>query len=183
MDSYEWILEELKRALYSVEKEERVQLKQKLLQAKRVYIAGMGRSGLIAGCFAMRLAQVGLQAMLVGETTVTAIQPGDLLLILSGSGNTKTLVQYESKAIKAGAEVVLLTVDTKGEIAQNSNLVVTIPAAVAKFSTDSESFSVQPMGSLFEQSVLLLLDIIVMELMKSLGETNETMKARHANLE
>ena len=35
MDSYEWILEELKRALYSVEKEERVQLKQKLLQAKR----------------------------------------------------------------------------------------------------------------------------------------------------
>ena len=37
MDSYEWILEELKRALYSVEKEERVQLKQKLLQAKRVY--------------------------------------------------------------------------------------------------------------------------------------------------
>ena len=56
MDSYEWILEELKRALYSVEKEERVQLKQKLLQAKRVYIAGMGRSGLIAGCFAMRLA-------------------------------------------------------------------------------------------------------------------------------
>ena len=43
MDSYEWILEELKRALYSVEKEERVQLKQKLLQAKRVYIAGMGR--------------------------------------------------------------------------------------------------------------------------------------------
>ena len=177
MDSYEWILEELKRALYSVEKEERVQLKQKLLQAKRVYIAGMGRSGLIAGCFAMRL------ALLVGETTVTAIQPGDLLLILSGSGNTKTLVQYESKAIKAGAEVVLLTVDTKGEIAQNSNLVVTIPAAVAKFSTDSESFSVQPMGSLFEQSVLLLLDIIVMELMKSLGETNETMKARHANLE
>ena len=77
----------------------------------------------------------------------------------------------------------MLTVDTKGEIAQNSNLVVTIPAAVAKFSTDSESFSVQPMGSLFEQSVLLLLDIIVMELMKSLGETNETMKARHANLE
>ena len=61
--------------------EERVQLKQKLLQAKRVYIAGMGRSGLIAGCFAMRLAQLGLQAMLVGETTVTAIQPGDLLLI------------------------------------------------------------------------------------------------------
>jgi len=39
-----------------------------LLNAKRIYVMGAGRSGLVAKAFAMRLMHLGLQAFVVGET-------------------------------------------------------------------------------------------------------------------
>jgi 6-phospho-3-hexuloisomerase len=42
---------------------------------------------------------------------------------------------------------------------------------------------VQPMGSLFEQSLLIFFDIIVMRLMEKKGLDSKTMFERHANLE
>jgi len=39
------------------------------------------------------------------------------------------------------------------------------------------------MGSLFEQSLLVVLDAVVLALMDRRGEGPETMFARHANLE
>ena len=43
--------------------------------------------------------------------------------------------------------------------------------------------SIQPMGSMFEQSLLLCLDGVVMGVMDRMGLTAETMFTRHANLE
>lgn len=39
------------------------------------------------------------------------------------------------------------------------------------------------MGTLFEQYTLILYDSIVLNIMGLKNQTNETMKARHANLE
>jgi 6-phospho-3-hexuloisomerase len=39
------------------------------------------------------------------------------------------------------------------------------------------------MGSLFEQSLLVVLDAVVLELMQRRGESSESMFLRHANLE
>jgi len=41
----------------------------------------------------------------------------------------------------------------------------------------------QPLGSLFEQSLLVVGDVLVLSLMKQMGTTNEQMRARHTNLE
>lgn len=43
--------------------------------------------------------------------------------------------------------------------------------------------SIQPMGSLFEQSVGILFDIIVLRLMERYQISNEKMYANHADLE
>ena len=43
--------------------------------------------------------------------------------------------------------------------------------------------SVQPMGSLFEQSLLICLDYVILILMDKTQITAEEMFARHANLE
>ena len=43
--------------------------------------------------------------------------------------------------------------------------------------------SVQPMGSLFAQSLLIVLDIVVMTLMEQKGLDSNTMFERHANFE
>ena len=51
----------------------------RMLTAKRVYVAGAGRSGLIARAFAMRLMHLGMEAYVVGETITPAMHTGDIL--------------------------------------------------------------------------------------------------------
>jgi 6-phospho-3-hexuloisomerase len=43
--------------------------------------------------------------------------------------------------------------------------------------------SVLPMGSLFETAQMVFLELVVLRLRERLGETAETMRARHTNLE
>ena len=43
--------------------------------------------------------------------------------------------------------------------------------------------SVLPMGSLFETAQMLLFELVILKLRDRLGETAQTMRARHTNLE
>lgn len=61
-----------------------------------------------------------------------------------------------------------------------SDLVLEIPVQ-SKLS--QEKTSIQPMGSLFEQYSMILFDSLVLDMMNYKKETNDTMYARHANLE
>jgi len=45
----------------------------RILDAKRIYVTGAGRSGLIARAFAMRLLHLGFDVFVVGETVTPAI--------------------------------------------------------------------------------------------------------------
>ena len=45
-----------------------------LLRAKRIYVMGAGRSGLVAKAFAMRLMHLGMQAFVVGGTITPALK-------------------------------------------------------------------------------------------------------------
>ena len=47
-----------------------------LLNAKRIYVMGAGRSGLVAKAFAMRLMHLGMHAYVVGETITPALDTG-----------------------------------------------------------------------------------------------------------
>ena len=60
MDIYQIIIKEIENVLLSVDRQEIKVLKQEILMARRIYVAGAGRSGLVAGSFAMRLCQLGL---------------------------------------------------------------------------------------------------------------------------
>ena len=62
-----------------------------ILNARRIYVMGAGRSGLVAKGFAMRLMHLGFQSYVVGETITPALQKGDVIVIFSGSGRTKTV--------------------------------------------------------------------------------------------
>ena len=59
-----------------------------ILGVERVFVVALGRSGMLARMFAMRLMQIGLTAHVVGDVTTPAIAPGDLLVAISGSGRT-----------------------------------------------------------------------------------------------
>ena len=154
-----------------------------ILGARTVFVTGSGRSGLAMRSFAMRLMHLGLSAHVVGETTTPRITDRDLLLIGSGSGSTPGLVVHAERARSIGAAVALITIDADSPIASNASIVLSISAPSPKVAGDTGPSSIQPMGTLFEQALLLTLDAMVLVLMEKMGETAETMFARHTILE
>ena len=179
------------RALAAVDPAEVERLLERIAGAKRVFLAGAGRSGLAVRAFAMRLMHLGLEAHVLGEVTTPAIAAGDLLVVGSGSGETASLAAAARKARSLGAEVALLTIHPDSTIGRESAAVVRIPAvtpkaaaaAAAAVAAEGTVQSIQPMGSLFEQALWLLFDTLVMALMERSGTDASRMFARHANLE
>lgn len=178
------------RALAAVDPAEVERLLERIAGAKRVFLAGAGRSGLAVRAFAMRLMHLGLEAHVLGEVTTPAIAAGDLLVVGSGSGETASLAAAARKARSLGATVALLTIHPASTIGRESAAVVRIPAvtpkaaaAAAAVAAEGTVQSIQPMGSLFEQALWLLFDTLVMALMERSGTDASRMFARHANLE
>jgi len=158
-------------------------LEDTLLEAGGTFVAGRGRSGLVMRGFAMRLMHLGLKAHVAGEATTPPIAESDLLVIGSGSGRTATLLPLAERARDAGARVALITIDAQAPLARSADPVAVIPGASPKLAGADTLASAQPMGSLFEQTLGLALDALVMRLMARLGEDSAAMFARHANLE
>jgi 6-phospho-3-hexuloisomerase len=176
------ILQELSRTLENIEDEAAQKLVDRMLHAKRIFVAGAGRSGLMIRAFAMRLMHAGLDVYVVGETVTPSLMHGDLLIIGSGSGETKSLAAIAEKAKKLGAYVAIVTVSPQSTIGQLADIVLHIPAS-PKESEAKASISVQPMGSLFEQSLLLLFDSLILQMMEQRNINASSMLGRHANLE
>lgn len=180
------VLDEMRRTLNRISCEEVEALVREITEARRVFVSGAGRTGLVMRGFAMRLAQLGLHVHVVSETTTPAVGSEDLLLIGSGSGVTERLVHYAGEAGKAGARVAVATADAGSPAAGLADVVVVIPAPTPKSSKETGAQghqSHQPMGTLFEQSLGVMFDASVMLLMARLDETGRSMFARHANLE
>ena len=80
--------------------------------------------------------------------------------------------------------ILLFTIDPQSPIGLLADDVVQIwaPSHKALVQVEGDT-SGQPQGSLFEQSLLILLDAIVVALMTSSNMTSEDLFSRHANLE
>ena len=75
-----------------------------------------------------------------------------------------------------------MTGDPHKKTAKKADILLFLPAAVYLGTADVVP-SVQPMGNLFEQALLILFDMIVMDLREQLGKTFPEMEAMHRNLE
>lgn len=177
------IVREIDKCLGKVRQESIEQAFPQISGAKRVFLAGSGRSALGIRGFAMRLMHLGMDAHMVGETTTPPICVGDCLIIGSGSGRTPSLVAVAERANAIGAKIVLFTIDANSPIAAQAHTIVHIPAISPKAENSPRGQSLQPMGSLFEQCLFLLLDALVLTLMRQNNVSAADMFKRHANLE
>ncbi|BCB05195.1 6-phospho-3-hexuloisomerase [Bacillus sp. KH172YL63] len=175
------VADEISEVLSKVKAEEAIHLSEQLKRAKRIFVYGEGRSGLMGKAFAMRLMHGGFPVYVIGETITPSMAEGDLLAAISGSGSTGSIVQFASKAKEIGAKVFLVTTNIESKLAGISDGVICIPAAT-KYRRAHEPASIQPLGNQFDQSVHLLLDAIIIGTLEQ-GETNEVMAERHANIE
>ena len=176
------IIKEVTRLLERIRSEDVDPLVLQLIRAKHVYVAGGGRSGLMARALAMRLMHLGLSTYVVGETTTPAIGPDDVLLVCSGSGDTQVTVLVSRVAKETGAHIIAITANRESPIAKLADTVLVLEAPYKK-GLDEGMPSIQYAGSLFEQGLLLLTDAIALEVGRILGRSDREIGERHANLE
>lgn len=179
----EVVINELSHTLSSIDSESAEKFVDLILDAEEVFCAGAGRSGFQIKGFAMRLMHMGVSSYVVGETCTPNIKDNGLLVICSGSGETKSLVNHATKAKEMGAKIALITINPESSIAKMADVVIEISAPSPKSAKEGEIKSIQPMGSLFEQSEGIFMDIAIMMLMERQGLDSDTMFGRHANME
>ncbi len=146
--------------------------------AAGIFVSGAGRSGLIGKFFAMRLMHSGYNVSVVGEIITPSIKRGDLLIVISGSGETEQLVAFTKRAREVRADIVLIT-------AKFSSTIGDMADAVFQIGQPDQYRKVQgmPMGTVFELSALFFLEALVSHIIHEKGIAEETMRSRHANLE
>ena len=180
----EQVLADVKGCVSQVATEDLLQAGTLLENSSRIFVAGAGRSGLCMRALAMRLMHLGKTVFVLGETTTPGIVATDLLILGSGSGQTASLLVMTEKARLQGAKILLFTTDSTSPLAKWADHRVIIPAPSLKKVRNVDSFaSVQPMGTLFEQVLLILSDSLILWLMERAKVSTMQMLERHFNLE
>jgi 6-phospho-3-hexuloisomerase len=164
-----------------------------LLKAKRVYVIGAGRSGLVAKAFAMRLMHLGLQAYVVGETITPSLTAGDAMVIFSGSGRTKTVADIAETAKEIGAHICLITSNAESRIGKIADCIVIIEHQRDAVADDGMEFEIRqmmgehksfaPLGTLFETASMIFGDAVISRLMEITKTDESALKNRHTNIE
>lgn len=177
-------LEELGGVIAKVEPTAVEDAVQAILAAKRLALYGVGREGLMMRALAMRLYHLGLDAHVVGDMSTPPLGEGDLLLVSAGPGHFSTVAALLDVARTAGAKTLCFTAQPNGAVPQAADLVLHLPAqTMADDQATGQSLSVLPMGSLYEGAQYLVFELLVLALRPRLGETQESLRARHTNLE
>jgi len=173
-ESSEYILKNIQLTL-AQEDENTEKFVDLILSARKVFLYGVGRSGLIAKAFAIRLVQMGLEVFFVGETVTPIVEEGNVVIIVSYTGETMSATQTANIVRRVGAKVVAITAQRHSKLAGASNLVIELNSP-----KDEERKRLAPLGTLFEDATLVYLDSIVATLMEKLGQSEGSMRKRHA---
>jgi 6-phospho-3-hexuloisomerase len=164
-----------------------------LLKAKHIYVIGAGRSGLVAKAFAMRLMHLGLQAYVVGETITPALNRGDVMVIFSGSGRTKTVADLAETAKEIGGRICLITSNADSRIGKIADCRVIIEHQRDDIDDDAFEFEIRqmtgdhksfaPLGTLFETTSMIFADAVISRMMEISKIDESALKNRHTNIE
>lgn len=187
----------LEEAARTVDQQSAGRFLEELLSAKRIYLAGAGRSGLVARAFAQRLMHLGFESYVIGETITPAFGPEDVLVAFSGSGETRSVVDACETAREIGGEICLVTATTDSRIGRMADCIVEIGNNRLKDADIPRDFEIRqltgqyrsvsgsfaPLGTLFETAALVFSDAIVSALMEVRHCTAEELQSRLANVQ
>ena len=176
------VLQELHTSLGVVKEEELEKLIELVLSARKVFFIGVGRVMLSLQAMAKRWNHLGIECHLVGEITEPAITPDDILIVGSGSGTTLFPAGIAQKAHKIGAKIVHIGSNPNSGLKDICTLMVRIPVRT-KFYLEDEIDSQQPMTSLFEQTLMLLGDVVAKMIIDRKELDMKGLWQYHANLE
>ena len=157
----------------------------------RIFVMGAGRSGLVAKSFAMRLMHIGFQVYVVGEIVTPAVTAGDVVVAISGSGNTRTISEFGEICKKLNVRLITVTSNKDSVLGRISDLVVIVDGnnrhdhgkEYMERQLSGTHKSLTPMGTLFELTAAVFLDSFIAKLMVVRGVDEAYLKMRHTVLE
>lgn len=176
------VIEELKMTLSHIDDESVKRLWEEIESAEKIFFVGVGRVLLALQAIAKRLAHLGIQTYFVGQVTEPAITERDLLIVGSGSGESIFPLAIAKKAKSIGAKVAHIGSNPHSSMRVCTDVFLRIPVRT-KLHLSDEIASVQPMTSLFEQSLLLLGDILALMMVQEKKIDMKELWKYHANLE
>jgi len=147
----------------------------------RIFVYGAGRSGFIGRCFAQRLMHLGIKSCFVSDAVTYRYGKEDLLILISGSGETTSPKAIAEEAKEIGGKIALFTGNLKSKIATLSDLTIKVEGKSKEKAILHDSLA--PFTSLFDISTLSILDSIGASLMVQLGITENDIDKRHASIE
>ncbi len=153
------VLKEIDNVVAQVNPTEAERFYGAVTSANRVFVTGEGRSLFVAQTFAMRLTHLGIAAAVIGEATCPKPSDGDLLVAVTGSGKTATVLAIAEGAKKAGCSVYGIS--------------------ASKAEGKGEVKSIQPLSSLFDQALHVVLDTINLLVFQRKGKSKDQVKAKH----
>ena len=181
----------------SLDEDQAARFLDEMLSARRIYVAGAGRSGLVSRAFAMRLMHIGFESFVVGETITPALLAGDTLVAFSGSGETNSIVDICETAKDIGAKICLITFSPESRAAKLAECIVTLGEGKAdpddipsqyevrqitgQYRSIATSFA--PFGTLFETSALVFSDAVISALIEVLQCSLDDARGRLSNVQ
>ena len=189
--------ESIRKTAELLEKVETSAFFQRMLTANRVYVAGAGRSGIIARAFALRLLHLGFDVYVVGETITPALRAGDTLVVFSGSGETLSVASICETVKELGGSVCLITASTDSRMSRIADCVVNLGDLTGYYQGDHSTYEVRqvtgqyrsvssafaPLGTLFETLALVFSDAVISALMVAKKEEAGELQRRLTNME
>jgi 6-phospho-3-hexuloisomerase len=154
----------------------------RILDAGCIFFSAQGRAGFILRCFCMRLMHLGFTVYFCGETITPAITSDDLLIVLSGSGETPSTLESVKSAKKYRAKTYGILGNMESRIASVVDASIYIPGTT-KLCREGEPQSLQMAGSLFEQSAFVFLEAIVLEIYQKRKKDVGSVSSRHTVIE
>jgi 6-phospho-3-hexuloisomerase len=170
-----YILKEVQEALDKVDQTKVAEVIDLIISAKKIFVYGVGRSGLVGKSFAVRLVQLGMDVHFVGDMTTPIVERGDLVILISNTGETMSAVQTANIVGRIGSKIVSVTSSAHSKLGSASDVVLEINQ-----SKDEQRKRLAPLGTIFEVSTSILLDSLVPVLMQRLAQTESLMRKRHA---
>jgi 6-phospho-3-hexuloisomerase len=150
--------------------------------ARAIVLHGAGREGLMMRALAMRLHHLGKAAHVWGDMAMPPVDMGDLVLVSCGPGDLPTVQALVNVARRSGAQTACVTAQPLGPTPAACDMILTIPAQTMA-DDHGPGASILPMGSVFEGAMFVVFEMLVLRLVDLLGQTPDTIRARHTNLE
>jgi len=170
-----YIMREMTEALSRVNPSEVEAAIEAFAAAKKIFIYGVGRSGLVGQAFAVRLVQMGFDVHFVGDMTTPFVNNTDIVIIVSNTGETMSVVQTANIVRRVGAKVIGVTSNPNSKLGHASNIVLEVGQV-----KDEQKKRLAPLGTIFEDAALVLFDSMVPMIMERMDQNEASLRRRHA---